>query len=103
MWLLPIKKLNVSKLLVCYAHYSDLSIFRKKRVDTLHVDFCILHTCTMAYINGELKHGEAILLQPLSEHGVFFYVFLCFCWQIKKNKYPHNSIFTKTIHCKIIV
>ena len=62
MWLLPIKKLNVSKLLVSDAHYSDLSIFRKKRVDTLHVDFCILHTCAMAYINGELKHGEAILV-----------------------------------------
>ena len=96
--LFPIKQLNISKLFICYAHDSDLSILRQKRFNSFYMYGCILATGTMTDINGKLKHRKTITLQILPEIRIRFLVFLCFSRQIKLDKYPHNTIFTKTIH-----
>lgn len=97
---LPIKDFNIAKLLICYTHYTDITILRKKRLDTFDVNRRIIITGTMPSIYGKLKHRETITLQILSESCVIFLVFLCYCWQIKEYQYPHNPIFTKSVHIK---
>ena len=93
-----IKKFYIPKLFVCNTHDSDMPKFWKKRFNSFYMYYSILATSTMTYINKKLKHCKTILLQILSEIRISLLFFLRFSRQIKKNKHPHNSIFTKAIH-----
>ena len=61
------------------------------------MNLCILRAWTVARINGELKHVEAVVQQFLSEGGIVFAVFLGFGGQIKKHQNPHDTVFAKSV------
>ena len=92
----------MTELFVCYAHDSYLSELRKKRFNSFYMYSCIFAAGTMTDIYGELKHRKSITLQVLTEIGVSLFVFLRLGRQIEKNQYPHNPIFTKTVHFKTL-
>ena len=50
----------------------------------------------MAQIDGELKHGETVAHDVLSESGVFFSFLLGFGWKVEQHEDPHNSVFVES-------
>ena len=58
-----------TKLLVGKRPDHHLALIGKHRLDPPHMRLCLLHTRTMAHIDGVLKHCEAILQQLLAEAG----------------------------------
>ena len=82
-WLLrlgSIKKFDVAKLLVGDAHNANLAKLGQDGFHALAMYLGVFHTSAMAYVDGELEHGEAILNETLSELGVLLDVLLCLCW-----------------------
>ena len=112
------EQLDVTKLFVCDAHDANLAKLRQNCFHPFSMHLCILHTGTMADVNGELEHGEAVLHETLSKLGVFTKVFLRFCRQVEQYHEPHNPVFAKpfcyhvtsldrqsfaTLHCSIYI
>ena len=59
--------------------------------DPFHVDIGIFHAGTMAQIDGELEHGEAILLQLLAEGGIRLPLLLGLGGKVEEDKNPHDA------------
>ena len=51
----------------------------------------------MAYIDGKLEHSEPILDKGFPEITIGFFLLLCFRWEIKEYKNPHNSVLTEAL------
>jgi len=49
-WYLSIENFNITKLLIRNTHYTNIPIFRKKRLDSFDVNFSVIITCAMSYI-----------------------------------------------------
>lgn len=96
-WLLAVKQLDGTKLLVRYAKHADIAILRKKRFYALYMHLGIFYAGAMADVNRELEHRETVTLQILAEKSISLLVPLCFCREVKENKYPHNPVFAETI------
>jgi len=98
-WLLRLsakKEFNVPKLLICDAHDAHFSKLWQHIFYSLPMYLCILHTGTMAYVNGELEHGKTIFHETLAKLYIFFLVLFRLCWQIEKYQKPHNPVFAKS-------
>ena len=83
---------------ICDAHHGHMPKLGKKTFDSFDVYRRIIHAGTMPHIDGKLEHAESIHLQTFSKERIFPFVFLGLCWQIKEYEYPHDAIFTKSIH-----
>ena len=92
-----LENFDFSKLFVGYASDANISKSRKKRFHSLDMGYCILMASAMSDINGELKHSKAIIQQFFTKDRIAFLFLLCFGWQIKKDKHPHNSILIESI------
>ena len=95
---LTIKQLYLPKLFICYTHNSNLPKLWKERFNSFYMHCCIFATGTMSNIDRKLKHCKTIMLQIFPKIGISFLIFFRFRRQIKKNQYPHHTIFTKTVH-----
>ena len=62
------------------------------------MDIGIFSTGTMACIDGELEHVEAILEKFFSEGGIVFPVFFRVGRQVEENEDPHNPVFANPVH-----
>lgn len=85
LWHLPIENFNITKLLVCNTHYTDISILGKKRLDSFDMNCRVIITGAMPSIYRQLEHHKTITLQVLSECGITFLILLRYCWQIKEH------------------
>lgn len=101
--LLAAKQLNGGELLVGHAKDADIAIVGKNRFDSLNMHLGILLTGTMAHVDGELKHREAVTLQILAKVSIGLAISFRLGRQIEKHQYPHNSIFTETIHTALLI
>ena len=61
MWFLGDEEFYLGELLVGDGHQADLSVFGKSGFHSALVDGGIFAAGTMAHVDGELKHGEAVL------------------------------------------
>jgi len=95
---LAIKQLHISKLFVGNAHNPNVPFIGQKPFYALDVNVGILTTSAMSHIHRKLKHRKTVSHQILAKQSVRFTLFLCFRRQIKKYKYPHNSIFAEAFH-----
>lgn len=95
---MSIKYLYVAKLFVGYAEDSNIAKFGQERLYTLNVYCGILHAGAMADIDRKLEHGESVTAQILTKKRVSLFVFLGVGGQVEKYKYPHNSVFAKSVH-----
>lgn len=93
-----VEYLYVAKLFVGYAEYSNIAKFGKERFNPLYVYLGVFHACTMADIDRKLEHGESVTAQILTKKRVSLFVFLGVGGQVEKYKYPHNSVFAKSVH-----
>jgi hypothetical protein len=88
----------VPKLFICYTQDTDTASGRDKGLHSLDVNIGVLSTGTVPYVDGKLKHGKSIALQIFSKVCVTLLFFLGFCWKVEEDKYPHDTIFTETVH-----
>lgn len=93
-----LEQFDGTKLFVGNAHDADIAILGQKTLDSSDVGIGILNTGTMAHIDGELKHSEAIAHKTLAKQRIVLAVFLGFGWQVEENHYPHNAIFAESLH-----
>ena len=73
-----------------------MTVGRKDAFHTLDMDFGVFPACAMTQVDGELKHREAVLDQPVPKKRVQLPVFLGFGGKVEEYHYPHNSVLTKT-------
>lgn len=92
------KNFHLPELLVGDADYSNLPGGRQGGFGPFDVHFGILAGGAMTQIDGELKHRKAVGQELLTKIRVLLPLLFCFGRQVKKYKYPHNSIFRETIH-----
>ena len=76
LWFGSKEKFDIAKLFISYTHNPHFSKLRQYGFYAFTMDFSIFHTGTMTHIDGELKHGESILNETLSEFSVFLDIFL---------------------------
>ena len=95
--LFPVEKLYIGELFIRNTQYANFPDLREHCPNPSHVDFGILHTRTMAYVNRELEHSESIFHQGLTEVSIGFLLLLGFRRQVEEHENPHNPIFTETI------
>jgi hypothetical protein len=95
------KNLHLAKLFVGDADNADISRRRQRCFNTADMHLGILSRGAMAQIYRKLKHGKAVSHKILAKLSRMLAVFLDLGRQVKKHKYPHNSIFRKTFHCYI--
>ena len=86
--------LHHTKLLVSKRHDHHLTLIGEHRLDPPHMRLRLLHTRTMAHIDGVLKHREAILQELLAEAGSRLALLRRTRRQIKEDKDPHDAVFT---------
>ena len=72
-----------------------------KPLDALDVHLGIVHAGAVPHIDGKLKHGEAIVAKKFAKKLVRLFVLLCFGRQVEENQYPHDAIFTQSVHTLI--
>ena len=86
------KKLHHTKLLICNSQYAHLASRGQVVVYPFDMDIGIFATGAMAQVDAKLEHSKAIAYQVVPKLGVLFSVGRGLCREIKKYKYPHNSI-----------
>ena len=96
--LLPIKKFNVSELLICEADNTHMTVLGQERFYALDMHLRVFAAGAMPYVGGELKHSKAVFLQILSKIRISTPVFLGFCRQVEQYQYPHNTVFAKAFN-----
>ena len=82
-WLLRLgteEYFDVAKLLVGDTHDTNLTKLWQDGLYTFAMHLSILHAGTVAHIDGELEHGEAVLNETLAELRVLLDVLLRLCW-----------------------
>ena len=97
------ENLHLAKLLVGDTHDANVAKLRHERLHSLDVYFRVFPAWAMPQIDGKLEHCEAVGHNALAEIGVGLSLLLRLRWQIKKHQYPHNAIFTETVHHNSIV
>ena len=102
LFLWSVEKFHIAKLFVCNTKNTNVSIGRKIVFYSFYMNFGIFSTWAVPKIYRKLKHCKAVCYKFVSKNSIVFTVFLGFGRQIEKYKYPHNSIFTKTLHNKIL-
>lgn len=98
LFLWSVEKFHIAKLFVCNAKNTNVSIGRKIVFYSFYMNFGIFATWAVPQIYRKLKHCKAVCYKFVSKNSIVFTVFFGFGRQIEKYKYPHNSIFTKTLH-----
>ena len=102
LFLWSVEKFHIAKLFVCNTKNTNVSIGRKIVFYSFYMNFGIFATWAVPQIYRKLKHCKAVCYKFVSKNSIVFTVFFGFGRQIEKYKYPHNSIFTKTLHNKIL-
>ena len=93
--------LHHTKLFVGNAQYAHLALWWEKHFYPFYMHLGIFTAGAVAHINGELKHGEAVAQKFLAEVGVGFPLFLGIGRQVKKHKYPHDTVFAETVEISV--
>ncbi len=85
LWLVAIEQFYVTELFVSDTHDANLPELWQHGFHSLAVNLGILHTGTMAHIDGELEHRESILNETFAKLGVFLNVFLRLSREVEQN------------------
>ena len=94
-----IENLHVGKLFIGDAEHAYMATFWQDGPYTPHVHLGVLHTGAVAQIDGELKHGEAILHDLLTECGSRLALALGLGRKVEKHHYPHDAVFAEPFTC----
>ena len=91
------KYFHHAELFVGDTQNSDFSQRWKKTFNPFYVYISIFSTGAMAYIYRELEHCKAVLHQPFPKPSIGFAFLFCVGRQVKKNKYPHDTVFAESV------
>ena len=89
---LAVVYLHHAELFVGDSHDAHMTFFRQAFFHPLYMHICVLCAGAMAQVHAELEHAKAIVQQLLAKDCIYLSLFRRFSRQVKKNKYPHNTV-----------